>query len=84
VLLLPGTHEWSFVHGQVVQDDMNDFSPMSANGLVQEFNELSAGVPRAQRPSSFTLSTSSAANRETVQWRTYSTARRSTWPQRIG
>ena len=44
VLLLPGTHERSFVHRQVVQDVVNDFSLMSANGLHQEFNKLEAGV----------------------------------------
>ena len=51
VLLLPGKDERSFEHSQVVQDDLTDFSSMSANGLVQEFNELSVRECRDERES---------------------------------
>jgi len=53
MLFLPGAHQRSFMHGQIVQDDVDGFSPMSRAGLIEEFYELSAGVAWRATPEHF-------------------------------
>ena len=46
VVFLPSAHAWSLVHRQAVQDDVDGCPSLAPHGVVEEVDELGAGVAR--------------------------------------